>query len=128
MLNAIGCLILAGVVFSQWSKESRTDAEMAKLRVDISMAKDLAASESKRALNLERDIAVLREALDSTRQAAVAKGLKSGILSQLDDARDQNDAWQQAVANRDARITQLEADIAATRRRLDEAIARIRSR
>lgn len=128
MLNAIGCLILAGVVFSQWFQESRTNVEMAKLRVEISMAKDLAASESKRALNLERDIAVLREALDTTRQAAIAKGLKSGFLSQLDDARDQNDAWQQAVANRDARITQLDAELTATRRRLDEAIARLRSR
>lgn len=128
MLNAIGCLILAGVVFSQWFQESRTNVEMAKLRVEISMAKDLAASESKRALNLERDIAVLREALDTTRQAAIAKGLKSGFLSQLDDARDQNDAWQQAVANRDARITQLDAELTATRSRLDEAVARLRSR
>ena len=126
MLNAIGCLVLAGVVFSQWAKETRADAEAAKLRVEIAMAKDFAASENKRALDLERDITVLRESLEVTRQIDAAKIAKSGLRQSLIDARRQNDSWQKALAERDARITQLEADLAATRRRLDEAVVRLR--
>ena len=126
MLNAIGCLVLAGVVFSQWAKETRADAEAAKLRVEIAMAKDFAASENKRALDLERDITVLRESLEATRQIDAAKVAKSGLRQSLIDARRQNDSWQKALAERDARITQLEADLAATRRRLDEAVVRLR--
>lgn len=126
MLNAIGCLVLAGVVFSQWAKESRADAETGKLRVEIAMAQDFAASENNRALNLERDIAVLRESLEATRQADAAKVFKSGLRASLDDAHRQNDSWKKALAGRDARVAELEAELAATRRRLDEAVARLR--
>jgi small-conductance mechanosensitive channel len=126
MLNAIGSLVLAFVIFSQWAKETRADAEAGKLRVEIAMAKEFAASENKRALDLERDIGVLRESLEATRQADAAKVFKSGLRQSLEDARQQNESWKKSLAERDARIAQLEADLAATRRRLDEAIVRLR--
>ncbi len=126
MLNAIGCLMLAAVVFSQWAKETRADAEAGKLRVEIAMAKEFAASENKRALDLERDITVLRESLEATRQLDAAKIAKSGLRANLDDARRQNESWQEALAERDTRIQHLESDLTATRRRLDEAVVRLK--
>ena len=124
MLNAIGCLVLAAVVFSQWAKETRADAEAGKLRVEI--AKDFAASENKRALDLERDIAVLRESLEATYQMDAAKIAKSGLRESLADAHRQNESLKKSLADRDARIKQLEADLATTRRGLDEAVVRLR--
>ncbi len=126
MLNAIGCLVLAAVVFSQWAKETRADAEAGKLRVEIAMAKDFAASENKRALDLERDIAVLRESLEATYQMDAAKIAKSGLRESLADAHRQNESLKKSLADRDARIKQLEADLATTRRGLDEAVVRLR--
>lgn len=125
-LNAIGCLVLVGVVFSQWAKETRADAETGKLRAEIAMANDLAASETKRAHHLERDIAALRESLEASREMDAISLVKSGLRESLADARRQNDSWKSAVADRDKRIAQLEADLVATRRRLDEAIVRLR--
>ena len=124
MLNAIGCLVLAAVVFSQWAKETRADAEAGKLRVEIAMA--FAASENKRALDLERDIAVLRESLEATYQMDAAKIAKSGLRESLADAHRQNESLKKSLADRDARIKQLEADLATTRRGLDEAVVRLR--
>lgn len=59
MLNAIGCLVLAAVIFTQWGKETRVDAVISKLRVEAAVSRDLVESESKRAANLKRDISVL---------------------------------------------------------------------
>lgn len=125
-LNAIGCLVLVGIVFSQWVKETHADAETGKLRVEIAMANDLAASEAKRALHLERDIAALRESLEAMREIDAVNLVKSGLRESLADARRQNESWKNSVADRDNRIAQLEADLVATRRRLVEAIVRLR--
>lgn len=129
MLNAIGCLILATVVFTQWGKESRTDDAMTRLRLELADARHLAETETKRAADLERDIAVLKQSFEATRLAAVAAQKSIGvsnISNQLDDARGQIESWKTAMATRDARIHELESDLTATRRRLDEAIAKLK--
>lgn len=129
MLNAIGCLILAAVVFTQWNKESRAEDTMTQLRVEVAAAKQLADSETKRAADLERDIAVLKQSFEATRLAAVAAQKStgtSGIQGQLDEARGQIETWKTSIATRDARIQDLESDLTATRRRLDEAIVKLK--
>lgn len=129
MINAIGCLVLAAVVFSQWGKESRTDDVMAKMRVEIAAARDLAESESRRAGDLERDIAVLKQSFEATRLAAVAAQQRNGAAdaeTRLAEARVQIETWKTALAGRDGRIQELEADLRSSRRRLDEAVVRLR--
>ncbi len=129
MLNAIGCLVLAAVVFTQWGKETRTDDAITQLRVEIAAAKHLAETETQRAADLERDIAVLKQAFEATRLAAVVAQKNTGtsdLQGQLDKAREQIETWKTSIATRDARIHVLESDLTATRRRLDEAIVRLK--
>ena len=132
MLNAIGCLVLAAVVFTQWGKETRVDAAMSKLRVDAAVSRSLAESETKRATNLERDIAVLKQSLEATQRAALdaadspSQRDDSASRNELAAARGQVDKWKASIAERDAHIRKMESDLTATRRRLDEAIVRLK--
>jgi len=132
MPNAIDCLMLAAVVFTQWGKETRVDAAMSKLRVEAAVSRNLAESETKRATNLERDIAVLKQSLEATQQAALkatdALGQRdeTGIRAELAAAREQVEKWKGSISERDARIREMESNLAATRRRLDEAIVKLK--
>ena len=107
ILNAIGCLVLTGVIVLQWQRERALDGSLAQLKSEL-------ASESKRAADLERDIAVLKESLEATQQSAAQA------------AAEQLTIWQTAVAGRDAKLRELDAALAATRQRLDAAIARLK--
>ncbi len=132
MLNAIGCLVLAAVVFTQWGKESRVEARMSKLRVEAAVSRNLAESETKRAANLERDIAVLKQSLEATQRAALEATDSLGrrddaaTRNELAAAREQVEKWKASIAERDARIRKMESDLTATRRRLDEAIVKLK--
>jgi multidrug resistance efflux pump len=128
MINAIGCLVLAAVVFTQWGKESRVDAEMTKLRVDLATAKSTADRQATRAANLERDIAVLQESFEATRLAAAAeqRANRAAVGESVDHAHQQVESWKLSLVGRDARIRDLEADLALARNRLDEAIVRLK--
>lgn len=129
MLNAIGCLFLAGVIFTQWAKENRDVDTMTQLRSELAAAKDLAQTEKRHSDNLERDIDVLKQSFEATRLAA-AKAQKNSAAavmeSQLATATEQVESWKTSLADRDSRIHELENDLIATRRRLDEAIVRIK--
>lgn len=129
MLNAIGCLFLAGVIFAQWAKESRASDEMARLRSELAAAKELVETENRHSSNLQRDIDVLKQSFEATRLAA-AKAQKSSaaavLESQLATATEQVETWKNSLADRDSRIHELENDLISTRRRLDEAIVRIK--
>lgn len=132
MLNAIGCLVLAAVVFAQWGKESQADAAMSRLRVEAAVSRNLAESETKRAATLERDIVVLKQSLEATQRAALEAADSLGSLDEaairdeLAAARQQVTNWKAAVAERDTHFRQLNADLTATRRRLDEAIVKLK--
>lgn len=129
MLNAIGCLFLAGVIFTQWGKEGRDVDAMAQLRTELAAAKDLAETAKRHSDNLERDIAVLKQSFEATRLAAVKaqKNSASAVVeSQLATATEQVEIWKDSLAERDSRIQELENDLIGTRRRLDEAIVRIK--
>ena len=114
ILNAIGCLVLTGVIVLQWQRERALDGSLAQLKSELAAAREFSASESKRAADLERDIAVLKESLEATQQSAAQA------------AAEQLTIWQTAVAGRDAKLRELDAALAATRQRLDAAIARLK--
>lgn len=129
MINALGCLVLAAVVFSQWGKESRADAATSHLRSELAAAGVHAETDAKRIADLERDIAVLKQSFEATRLAAAVAQKRSGPAGtegELTAAREQVETWKSSLADRDSRISELEAELVTTRRRLDEAVVRLK--
>ena len=86
-------------------------------------------SEARRTADLQRDIDVLKQSFEATLRAAAEEQKRNGstaMRGQLEDARGQVENWKDAIATRDTRIRELEAELITTRRRLDEAIVRIK--
>ncbi len=135
ILNAIGCLALTGLVVAQWQREHRLDGTLARLRSELATAKNQAAEEAKRRAALENDISVLKESIEATQNAAESsarllaeKGEHTTRLeADLNTAREQVTAWETALKARDERIRTLDSELTASRKRLDEAIARLKS-
>ena len=135
ILNAIGCLALTGLVVVQWQRERANIADLVTLRADLATATARATAESERRSALERDLAVLKEAIDSTQHAAEATArqlteqttLTTAVQTELTAARAQVAAWETALKTRDERILALDADLTATRQRLAEAIAKLKA-
>jgi predicted nucleic acid-binding Zn-ribbon protein len=134
ILNALGCLALTGLIAMQWLRERDLESEITTIAKDRDSArKEVHSLESRRAA-LERDIALLKDSLAATQQAAesAARELteKSAITHQLETdlatARSQIEAWETAVKERDTRITTLQTELTKTRARLDEAIAKLK--
>jgi chromosome segregation ATPase len=134
VLNLVGCLALTGLVLVQWRKEHVTDAATAALRNELNSARAEIAEAAKQRAALERDIVVLKESIEATQKSAEtsARGLeeKERQVAELETgiatARGQVTAWEAAIQQRDERIRTLEGDLAKTRQRLDEAVARIK--
>ncbi len=134
MINAIGCLVLAAVVFTQWAKEGRADRAATQLRAELAGVKQHAETETRRATELEDDITILKQSLESTQRATIeatnaleAKEAHAAeFTNELAAAKDQIGKWEAAIAERDAKIRSLDADLISTRRRLDEAIVKLK--
>lgn len=134
IFNAIGCLVLTALVLVQWRKERALDASLTGTRAELVIARNQVAEQSARCSALDRDIAVLKESIEATQQVAeaIAKNLaeKEQVVikqqQELAAARDQVILWESALKARDERIRALDADIAAARQRLNEAIAKLK--
>jgi len=135
IINAIGCLALTGVVLAQWRKERALEGGLAEMGAQLAVARDQSAGQAARCAALERDIAVLRQALEATQQAAESSGRTlaekdqqaTQLQTELDTARQQFGTWQTAIKTRDERIHTLDSQLAAARTRLDEAIAKLKA-
>lgn len=135
ILNTIGCLVLTGLVVAQWFKERSIHQELTAALHQIASSREQTAQESQRRGALERDIAVLKEAIESSQQSAESttrelsakSTLASDLEKELATARTQLAAWETAVKSRDERINTLTTDLAATRQRLDQAIAKLKA-
>lgn len=135
ILNAVGCLILAGLVVVQWNKELALERKSTRLGTELAAAQEQAAAETKRAAGLERDIFVLKESIESSQQASEEAARKfaekvtqcSGFEAEMIMAREQVKTWQDAIATRDAKLRDLDAELTATRRRLDEAVTKLKA-
>ncbi|MFZ9937011.1 MAG: hypothetical protein ACO3JG_08095 [Luteolibacter sp.] len=141
LLNAVGCIALTVLVAVQWRIEHQSHLVNQGLRKQIAAAETKAAEDAKHRAALERDIALLKESLETTqlaaeKSAADAEKFATALLEQekinqtlsaeLAAAREQLAAWEKAVAQRDDRIETLDAELARTRQRLEEAIARLK--
>jgi len=135
LINAIGCLALTGLVVVQWRKERATSERMVRVMAESAAANERAAEEGKRRAALERDIATLKETIDSIQKSAEtsadAFAQKDQLANQLDAelkaAREQLTSWEAALKARDERIRTLDSNLAATRQRLDEAIRKLKA-
>jgi len=135
LLNTIGCLALTGLIVAQWCKERTIQGNLAETTRQLAITRDQAAEESQRRAALERDIAVLKETIEATQKAAETSAhdfaekdaLATELQAQLTSAREQLATWEAALKTRDQRIHLLDSELAATRKRLDEAIAKLKA-
>lgn len=133
-INAIGCLVLVALVVVQWRGEYVSGRELASLRTSLAEANAKAAEETARCVALERDLQVLKEAaeqsgkaVESGKSVAMTKDARIAELeAALKQAGGDVGKWQAAIAQRDDRIRKLEAEVAEARRRLNEAVAKLK--
>jgi chromosome segregation ATPase len=134
ILNAIGCLVLTGLVAGQWLRERESNQSLAATQGELIAAKEFSSSETKRATALERDIAVLKESIEATQKsaeeaarAAATKATEASTLeAEIAATREQIKTWEAAIAQRDTTLRNLDAELTATRKRLDAAIAQLK--
>jgi chromosome segregation ATPase len=134
MLNLLGCLALTGLVVMQWRRERSLDGRLVNLKSQLEAANHQANEESKHRAALERDITVLKESIEATQKAAetAARELeeKEQLVTQLQAANtaahEQLTSWEDAVKQRDERIREIEAQLAKTRAKLDDAVSRLK--
>ena len=135
LLNAIGCLALTGLVVAQWRKERSMRDELVETKAKLSLSLQQTDEETKRRTSLERDIAVLKETIESAQKAAenstkdiVEKDRTvTQLQAELTAAREQITVWEAAMKTRDEQIRTLDGKLAATRKRLEEAIEKLKA-
>lgn len=135
LINSIGCVVLIALAVFQWAKERVLLKTLDVAQTEIAAANTKSIEQAQRQANLERDIALLKESVTSTQQAAESAArelgekstLAAALETDLKTAREQVTNWEAAVKARDERITTLTSDLAATRKRLDEAVARLKA-
>ena len=135
VINAIGCLALTGLVVAQWRVERARDRDFAALRSSLTEARNQAAEEAKHRATLEHAVSVLKETIESAQQAlesataslAESTELNTRLQAELDAAHEQLTAWEAALKTRDERIQKLNTELTATRKRLEQAIARLKA-
>ncbi|MCU0782432.1 MAG: hypothetical protein MUF04_15235 [Akkermansiaceae bacterium] len=140
-LNTLGCGLLIAVIVFQWQRELALGRVLKATTAELEQASLRAADEAARRQSLERDIDLLKESIAATQQAAEDNAKQLGEQTtaaaalgteleaarrQLAEAADKLTAWEAAVKSRDARIETLTRDLTATRKRLDEAVARLK--
>ena len=134
-INAIGCLALVALVVVQWRGEYVSGRELANLKNSLAEANTKAAEETARCVALERDLQVLKDAaeqsgkaVESGKSVAMTKDARIAELeAALKHAGGDVGKWQAAIAQRDDRIRKLEAEVAEARRRLIEAVAKLKA-
>ncbi len=134
LVNGIGCLLLTAVIVVQWGRERAQDQRFSKLRVELQGARAELEAERKRTVSLERDLAVLKESVEATQQAAEAAARELAVCEEarekqageLASARAQVEDWQKALAVRDEKIRELGDALEAARARLELAVARLK--
>lgn len=142
LVNAAGCLVLALLLILQWHKQRSLDGRIQDLKTSLVAAQDRHAAERERTEVLEREQQMLKESIESLQQAAEAAGKqlaeREGRIAELEAqaaalvARSatleaQVKTWQAAITRRDERIRSLNTDLTSSRRRLDEAIAKLKA-
>jgi|694.fasta_scaffold152233_2 chromosome segregation ATPase len=134
VLNAVGCILLTVLVVVQWRSDHQSRLTQQNLLKQIAAGEARAAEDARHRAALERDIALLKESIEAAQQASEnaasrlerSQQINEALQSEMTEARGQLEAWEKAVAQRDERIKTLDEELVRTRKRLEEAIARLR--
>jgi chromosome segregation ATPase len=135
LVNAVGCLVLGLLLVLQWGKERDLDWRIHELKVRLVAVQDQYAAECERTKMLDQERSLLKESIQSMQRAAEETGKLlaardarvAELEPQLAKLNEQLKTWQAAILQRDERIHALDADLSAARRRLDEAIAKLKA-
>ena len=137
-LNLAGCLLITGIILAQWLKERGLDTRIKELNHQLVVTREDRDTEKKRATALENDVAQLKASIESTVQArketedAMAKLVADSqaqaatVASANQSNQEQVKIWEKAIADRDAKIRELNTSLTTTRERLDEAVAKLK--
>ncbi len=141
VLNAAGCLVLAGFILIQWRGGQALSRELHDSRSREILEKNARLDAEKLSKQLQADIDGLKASIDSIQQAAAVaeqeKAAKAeeakGLAGLVSEAQNQIKTWEEAVkardeaiALRDTKLKELNQALVATRGRLDEAVAELK--
>lgn len=141
ILNAVGCLCLTGFVFVQWFLGNALEKELAGANRSLRDEQNAHFETHERATRLEADVTGLKASLDSLRvsaeeaEKALAERVKEAEVMQVGLAKcsaqakvyeEAIKARDEALKTRDDKLRELNEALVATRKRLDEAIARLK--
>lgn len=135
ILNLVGCLLITVVIVAQWFKERELVGRIKTISQELVAAREQTADAENRAVALERDVIQLKESIEATAQARKeAEEEAAKITTEHNEkmaalaiaSEEQVKTWQAAIAERDTKITELSDSLGATRKRLDEAIAKLK--
>jgi peptidoglycan hydrolase CwlO-like protein len=148
IVNAVGCIVLVGFILIQWFggemlREKLHEAESREI-----IEKNVRFEAEKKAKTLQSDIEGLKSSVDSIREAAETAEKLVEIKDQdivkfsaaLEEAKTKIGTWEQAVkdrddallkrdaaiAERDSKLKEINGQLVATRKRLDEAVAELK--
>ena len=141
ILNAIGCAVLMVLIVIQWKSGQSLEDQLRESREQTAAETKGREDAEKRAVQLQSDIDGLKASIDSMREGSVRdrkaaedagkfaadKAGEVGTLTLgLGKAQEQLKVWEEAVKSRDEKLKELDEDLVATRKRLDEAIAKLK--
>jgi chromosome segregation ATPase len=134
VINAIGCVLLLGVVVTQWAQNENQRNSYRALQADSQMIIEARDAAEKKVTALISDIADLKASLAATQKAAEDATLAGkNQQDQLQAANTERDAlrlqvseWETAIKQRDTALAEQNAALVALRQRLDEAIAALK--
>jgi CHASE3 domain sensor protein len=134
VINAIGCVVLLGIIVAQWvqnEEQRKSFRELQSDRQEIIEARDEA---EKKITSLKTDIVDLKASLEATQKAAEEATLAGKtqqdqlqlVGTERDALRLQVSEWEAAIKLRDTALAEQNATLVALRKRLDEAIVELK--
>ena len=141
--NLIGCLLISGIIVAQWLKERGLDTRIESLNEQLVTTREQYEAEKTHTAALENDVAQLKQSIESmvkvrketeeamvrmtTERDAQAANLAAAATTNNQATQQQVKIWEKAIADRDAKIRDLNNTLTASRARLDEAIEKLKA-
>jgi chromosome segregation ATPase len=134
IINAVGCLFLVGFIFVQWHDGQKLDKALRSARLSERNTQNEKVLVEQRVVQMQVDVDTLKGSIESLKagEELMKKEIEGGKElahhqhTGLSFAAAHLTALEQAVVERNATITELNASLVATRKRLDEAITELK--
>lgn len=134
ILNAVGCLFLVGFVVVQWQDNQNLEKDLRAARLAERITQNEKIEVEQKVIALQTDVDSLKasielmkkEADDAKKKIADGEELAGFLNRGIVYTSAYLQAMEKAVEERNARISELSGSLAATRKRLDDAVAELR--